>query len=285
MKIYILGNARREGVVAEVDRLLPRLTELCEVLVVDLEQKVDLAALPRADLALVFGGDGAILRAARQMAYRQVPVLGVNLGHLGFLADLDPTEMMSALPDVFAGRYRVSPHLMLEVILESPDGDSWKEVKRSLALNETAFHSLPPFHILNLELFIDGAHVARFRGDGLIVSTPIGSTAHSLSAGGPILSQELAALVITPICPHSLTYRPVVESADREYTILVKGQESSAAMIIDGQEMLQVSSRDRVVIRRAPVTFGLVRVPGRSYYRTLQEKLHWGTLPNFRTEL
>jgi NAD+ kinase len=284
VKIYILGNAQREGVTVEVDRLLPRLAQMCDVLLVDLHQQADLATQPPADLALVFGGDGAILRAARQMGYRQTPVLGVNLGHLGFLADLDPEQLLAALPDVAAGRFGVTSHLMLETLVESANTGEWAERQRSLALNEIVFHTLPPFHILQLQLFLDGSVAVRFRGDGLIVSTPIGSTAHSLSAGGPILSQELSALVITPICPQSLTFRPVVESADREYTIVVTGRDSGAAVIIDGQEMAELSSRDRVTIRRAPVSFGLVRVAGRSYYRTLQEKLNWGTLPNFRIE-
>jgi NAD+ kinase len=131
---------------------------------------------------------------------------------------------------------------------------------------------------------VDGDTVARFSGDGLILSTPVGSTAHSLSAGGPILGQELAVFVITPICPHTLTYRPVVDSADKEYTISLGAGAEAAALIVDGQETLALQPGQRVVVRRAPVTFGLVKVPGRSYYQTLRDKLHWGAPPEYRGE-
>jgi NAD+ kinase len=143
---------------------------------------------------------------------------------------------------------------------------------------------VPPFGILELELELDGEAVARFAGDGLIVSTPIGSTAHSLSAGGPILAQELQAFVFTPICPHTLTYRPVVESADHACTIhLCRGGEH-AMLVVDGQDNVPLSAHHRVTVRRAPVEFTLVKVPGHSFYQTLRDKLHWGTQPTYRSE-
>src|SRR5712692_221706 len=129
--------------------------------------------------------------------------------------------------------------------------------------------------MLDLEVIVDGVIVSRFSGDGLIISTPIGSTAHNLSAGGPILGQELSAFVITPICPHTLTNRPVVDSADKVYTI--SPDSTDAVLVVDGQETIPISAASRIVVRRAPVTFGLVKVPGRSYYQTLRDKLRWGT--------
>jgi NAD+ kinase len=285
VKIVVLGNAIREGVAQEVDRLLPRLRECCDILAVDLSQQQDLCACPDAEMAVVFGGDGAILRAARQMGYRQLPVLGVNIGHLGFLADLDPARLLHCLPDVMARRFHITRHLMFECVVGNLDAASTTPPNTYLGLNEAAFHTLPPFPILDLDLQIDGEPAARFRGDGLILSTPIGATAHSLSAGGPILGQELSAFVITPICPHTLTQRPVVESADKTYTIAIAGRTDRAALVIDGQELIELTRADQVLVRKAPVTFGLVKVPGNSFYRTLQEKLHWGTLPRYRREL
>ncbi len=279
MKLYVLGNAQRPGVTEEATRLLPFLRGHCEVLIDDLCQECDLAVLPPADLALVLGGDGAILRAARQMGYRQVPVLGVNLGRLGFLADLSPEQLRSCFPQVCRGDYRVTRHLMYECVIEG-EGPA----QTILGLNEVAFHSLPPFGILDLEVALDGVPVAQLSGDGLIVSTPIGSTAHNLSAGGPILGQELQAFVLTPICPHALTHRPVVESADHAYTVTVGRGGDQAAVIIDGQEMVPLSPRHRVTVRRAPVTFALVKVPGHSFYQTLRDKLRWGTPPGYRNE-
>src|SRR5690348_3952044 len=181
MRIFVLGNAHRPGVAQEAERLLPFLHQHAEVVVFDLLGEKDLSA-ESADLALVLGGDGAILRAARQMGYRQVPVLGVNLGKLGFLADLTPEELCRCLPHVAKGEYRVTNHLMFECVLESA-----KEETTYLGLNEVFVHTGPAFHSIELDLAVDGEVVTRLGGDGLIVSTPVGSTAHGLSAGGPIL--------------------------------------------------------------------------------------------------
>src|SRR6516162_650549 len=217
MRIFVLGNAQRPGVADEAQRLLPFLREqCCGVVVFDLLGEQDISG-ETADLTLVLGGDGAILRAARQMGYRQTPVLGVNLGRLGFLADLTPDDFCCALPQVLRGEYRVTEHLMFECLIEGP-GERWT----ILGLNEVALLSGPPFHMIELDLILDGEGVSRYTGDGLIISTPIGSTAHSLSAGGPILGQELNAFVVTPICPHSLTSLPVVDSGDKVYTIAVR---------------------------------------------------------------
>ncbi len=140
--------------------------------------------------------------------------------------------------------------------------------------------------MIGLDLIIDGEVVSGYSGDGLIISTPVGSTAHNLSAGGPILGQELSAFVVTPICPHMLSNRPVVDSADKVYTIAVRRllPTSSLVLVIDGQEQGRLTAEHRVTVRKAPVAFRLVKVPGRSYYQTLRDKLHWGAPPNYRHE-
>lgn len=280
MRILVLGNANRPGVREEAERLLPFLRQHCEIVLVDLEQVHDLSAYS-ADLTLVLGGDGAILRAARQMGYHQTPVLGVNLGRLGFLADLSPEELCTVFPRVVQGDYRITEHLMFECLIEAPD-----EQRTILGLNEIAFLSGPPFHTIALDLILDGEVVSGYSGDGLIISTPVGSTAHSLSAGGPILGQELSAFVITPICPHALTSRSVVENSDKVYTIAVRRlwPDAGLVLVIDGQEHGRLTTAHRVTVRKAPVSFRLVKVPGRSYYQTLRDKLHWGAPPNYRRE-
>ncbi|MCI0742785.1 MAG: NAD(+)/NADH kinase [Gemmataceae bacterium] len=290
----MLGNANRAGVSEEVARSLPFLRERAQVLTVDLRQEQNLSDLPEADLALVFGGDGAILRAARQMAYRQTPVLGVNLGRLGFLADIHPQELHQCFEQVIHGNYRVTRHLMYECIItphpqplslgERGDSEAKVDDSASLGLNEVVVHTSPPLHMLDLELEVDGVPVSRFSGDGLIVSTPIGSTGHNLSAGGPILGQELSAFVLTPICPHTLTYRPLVESAEKTFTIRFGGGAEKAMVIIDGQESKLLSAGQVVTIRKAPVTFSLVKVPERSFFQILRDKLRWGTPPSYRGE-
>ncbi|HKB40485.1 MAG TPA: NAD(+)/NADH kinase [Gemmataceae bacterium] len=298
MRVMVLGNGQRPGVREEAERLLPFLRQFCEIVVFDLAQAQDLCAV-EADLTLVLGGDGAILRAARQMGYRQVPVLGVNLGKLGFLADLTPDEFCQVFPRVADGEAHVTHHLMYECLVEEiEDGAVRPEpalpatacsprdplTNAYLGLNEVAIQTGPPFHLVELDLLIDGEAVSRYSGDGLIISTPIGSTAHSLSAGGPILGQELSAFVITPICPHALTNRPLVDSAHKVYTVQTDRPTEGTTLILDGQLTIPLPRRHRVTVRRAPVTFQLMKVSGQSYYRTLRGKLHWGMQPNYRQE-
>jgi NAD+ kinase len=282
-RIFVLGNAHRPGVQEVADELLPFLRQHVDILVYDLHQKEDLSRAG-ADMALVLGGDGAILRAARQMGYRQTPVLGLNLGKLGFLADLTSEQMRCCFLDVLHGAYRITHHLMYECVVTRPPDAEPGPALTMLGLNEIVLHTGPPFRMVEVDLIVDGETVSRYSGDGLIISTPVGSTAHSLSAGGPILGQDLDAFVITPICPHTLTNRPVVDSASKTYSLAVRGAHGEAALIVDGQETIPIRSGQQITIRRAPVQFALVKVAGRSFYQTLREKLFWGTPPNYRKE-
>jgi NAD+ kinase len=278
MRFFVLGNGTKPGVRAEAERLRPLLRPFGEVVAFDLDQRLDLSTI-EADLAFVLGGDGAILRAARQMGYRQVPVFGINLGKLGFLADLSLEEVESYLPQLARGEFRVTSHLMFECVYQPAGG----EARTLLGLNDAVIETGPPFHMVEYEVEAGGEALLRSAGDGLILSTPVGSTAHNLAAGGPVVGQELCAFAITPLCPHTLTTRPLVESADKVYTIrLIHGQ--NAWLVIDGQEQLPLTPADGVTIRRAPVAFRLVKVAGHSYYQTLRDKLRWGASPVFRTE-
>jgi NAD+ kinase len=277
MRFYLLGNPTKAGVREEADRLLPQLRAIGEIVAFDLDRKCDLSQTC-ADIALVVGGDGAILRAARQMGYNQVPVLGINLGKLGFLADLNVDEVECCLPQLIKGQFQVTSHLMFECIVSNAATS-----QTYLGLNEVVVETGPPFHMLEFEVAVDGETALHFSGDGLILSTPVGSTAHNLAAGGPVLGQELQAFVVTPIAPHSLTTRPLVSSAEKVYTIRLK-QARGAWLVVDGQEQLPLSPEHRIVVRRAPVAFRLVKVPGKSYFHTLRDKLRWGTTPNYRSD-
>jgi NAD+ kinase len=274
-RVMVLGNAYRPGVLEEADRLLPFIARHAEIVHTDLYIKTDVSAVD-AEIAVVLGGDGAILRAARQMGYRQRPVLGINLGRLGFLADLDSDEFIERFPAVAAGGYRVTEHIMFEAC--HPGGCV------SLGLNDVAVQTGPPFHMLELDLLVDGEPVARYSGDGLLIATPVGSTAHSLSAGGAILGQELDAFAITPLCSHGLTSRPVVDDAGKTYRIEVRRGGAHAHLTVDGQESILMGDGGWVEVRRAPVRFRLARAAGRGFYRTLRDKLAWGTQPNYRSE-
>jgi NAD+ kinase len=274
--------AKRPRVVMLVDTSRPQLKDRADELRPQLEAHFDVvslvddfsAALPTgdADLVVVLGGDGSILRAAHQMGYHQLPVLGVNLGRLGFLADVRPEQLDEVLPRVVAGDYTVVSHLMFECRLECP-GEAPLEY---LGLNEVAVLAGPPFTMLDVQLYVDAELVTTYSCDGLIVSTPVGSTAHSLSAGGPILRKDLQAFVISPISPHTLTNRPVVDSADRVFELAVPQPLEGTTLVIDGKVVRQLTSSDRIRIERSPAKFQLIEVRGYGYYSTLREKLGWG---------
>ena len=233
--------------------------------------------IPEADLALVLGGDGAILRACRQLAAEQIPLLGINLGRLGFLADLSPDELRDRIDAIERREFHVVHHLMFRCELHRSDGT----VQRTLGLNETAVMTGESLAMIDIELAIDEEPVTTYSGDGLIISTPVGSTAHNLSAGGPILRQDLDAFVITPICPHTLTNRPLVEGADVTFTLRVPDAPNGVMLVVDGQVKEPIGPDDRVTVRKADVTFQLARVPGHSYYGTLHRKLGWGGQPKY----
>jgi NAD+ kinase len=270
-RVLLLGAGNRAHVREAANQLQPALQQLVDVVLVDLDGREELARA-HAELAIVLGGDGSILRAANQMGHHQLPVLGVNLGKLGFLADLSPDELLDVLPDVCAGRCRVVEHLMFQCDVIR----NGKSVAGQLGLNETAILSGPPYSILDVDLYVDSELVTTYSCDGLIISTPVGSTAHSLSAGGPILRKNLQAFVICPLSPHTLTVRPVVDSADRQYEMLVRHPHESTAVVVDGRQLHALWPNDRVSIRRADPKFKLIEVPGHSDYRTLRQKLGWG---------
>ena len=267
--LLILGE--RADVVAEAARLRPLIDNYVDVIRTDATFSADLSQV-KADVAIVLGGDGSILRAARQMGHAQVPVLGVNLGKLGFLADLFPAGLEAALAQVCAGRHRVVRHLMFECRVVRGGA----VLHACLGLNEATVLAGPPFRMLEVQLYVDAELATTYSCDGLIVSTPVGSTVHSLSAGGPILRKDMQAFVISPISPHTLTNRPVVDTADRKYELVVPRPLEGTTLVVDGSPVCRLTADDRVHIERSTAEFQLVEVAGHTYYRTLREKLGWG---------
>ncbi len=231
-----------------------------------------------ADLAVVLGGDGAILRACRGFGSRQMPIVGINLGRLGFLADLSPEEFRDQIHRLESRDYQVVKHLMLECEHLRADGSS----RKYLGLNEAAIHSGSSLSMIDVELSVGGVHVTTYSADGLILSTPVGSTAHSLSAGGPILQQDLQAFVVTPISPHTLSNRPLVDRADLEYRLTLPRVPEGVMLTIDGQIREPLHQGDEIIVRRAAVSFQLARLTGHSYYKTLNQKLGWGGQPRYQ---
>jgi NAD+ kinase len=269
-RAFLLGSGGRHNLPEEARRLRPVIEEHFEIVLEDLQFQADLSSA-EADLAIVLGGDGSILRSSLQMRERQLPILGINLGKLGFMASVSPAELPRLLPEVARGECHVVEHLMFRCTILQ-DGQA---VAETLGLNEVAILAGQPFSMLNADLYVDAELATTYACDGLIVSTPVGSTAHSLSAGGPILRKTLAAFVICPICPHTMTVRPLVDTADRVYEVVVPQPNEGTTVVVDGRPLWQLSPSDRVRVVRAEPTFKLLECGGHSYYRTLRDKLGW----------
>ena len=224
-----------------------------------------------AQLLLVLGGDGTLLAAARLAAPRGIPVLPVNLGSLGFLTSFTREELYPALEQTLAGRAAASERVLLRV--EFQRGGAAQEAQ--IALNDAVINKGALARMIELELAIDGNFVCRYRADGLIVATPTGSTAYSLSAGGPIIHPSVEAFVITPICPHTLTDRPVVVRDSSRVEVTVKGNSEAVFLTIDGQTGIELESGDHVRVERADVRLKLITPPQKSYFEILHNKLKW----------
>jgi NAD+ kinase len=227
----------------------------------------------RVDLLIVLGGDGTLLSAARAVGERAVPLLGVNLGTLGFLAETSSDEMYAALEQAFAGRLVVAERMRLQVEVERHG----QIVERVLALNDAVIGKSALSRMIDLETRADGAFVTTYHSDGLIVATPTGSSAYSLSAGGPILLPEGESIVLTPICPHTLTQRPLVLPDQYKIEILVLDTRGGDVhLTVDGQVGVELEQGDRVTAARSKHPTRLLVSPHRSRFAVMREKLRWG---------
>lgn len=225
----------------------------------------------RADLLVVFGGDGTILRAARLAAVRGTPILGVNMGGFGFLAEVGTTAFAEALPDLLAGRYHLDERMMLQADVERHDAP-----QSLLALNDMVVTKSGIARVLRLRVSVNGEHLASYPADGVIVATPTGSTAYSLSAGGPILDPRVQALVITPISPHTFNSRAVVVAGDDVVTVEVTSPDPEATLTVDGRVGVTLTAVRRVVVRKAAQRTRFIRLGDMSFYGILRTKLAWG---------
>jgi len=246
-----------------------KIARRANILAEDFTGQKDISSI-KADLAIVFGGDGSILRAVSQMGTHQIPVLAVHLGTLSFLSTIQTNELIALLdrPDLL--HMPIIKHLLLHCRLfragqKEPTSWHW-------ALNEVVVHAAQAAHLISIELSLDHQLVTTYRCSGLIVSTPVGSTAMSLSSGGPILRKDIDAVVISPISPHTLSNRPLVDSPDRFMELQTQ---QSAELIVDGTCVAIVEPGDTVRITRAPQTFKTIDVPGFCYYKALRSKLGW----------
>ena len=235
---------------------------------------VDRAAMPEQtpELVIVLGGDGTLLSVARIFAATGTPILGVNLGSLGFLTEVRLADLYATLEGWCGGRHEVDARAMLHAEL-------WREGARSCsfeALNEVVVSKGDIARMGDFAVELDGKNVARFRADGVIVSTPPGSTAYTLAANGPILTPNVAAMVVTPICPHLLTLRPIVVRGDARLAVRVEGIANQAALTVDGQKAVELLLGDEIRCRKSAHTVNLVRMSEGGFFEALRSKLSWG---------
>jgi NAD+ kinase len=234
--------------------------------------------LKEADFAVVFGGDGSIISAARHLSRSNVPVIGVNLGKLGFLAEFSFDELKKCFDSIISGKASIEKRMMLSCKVCSGN----KVKLTSSALNDVFIAAGPPFRMVELKVLVDGQPLAGCISDGLVISTPTGSTAYNLSAGGPILSGKMEAMVIAPLCPHSLSFRPIVISAGSTVEILDVRVNKGTTVSVDGQISMKLSVGDVVKVERDKGIFLIVNNPLRTEWDTLATKLNWAEKPKYR---
>jgi NAD+ kinase len=225
------------------------------------------------DAVLTLGGDGTFLRGARLLRGAPVPILGVNLGHLGFLTGSTAEDFEAAVRSLAAGEYSVERRMMLAAETSGRPGLRW------LALNDFVLHKGGFARVIGVRLSVDGALVANYAADGIIVATPTGSTAYSLSAGGPVIVPTVESIVLTPISPHTLGVRPLVVAADAEIVVEADGSLDEILLTVDGQVGTHLQRNERLIVRRASEPVLMVRFHGANFFDRMRVKLGWGGLP------
>ena len=280
MKTIALVAKREKTEAAEIAQALklryPQLSFLAEPHLAERlgwPQIDDATLAARADLAIVLGGDGTLIHAARLFKARTVPLLGVNLGSLGFMAETPQAELAQVFEAVLDGKGRIDSRMKLACRLYRDD----KLIVEDEVLNDVVINKSALARIADHEAWMDGEFLALYKSDGVICSTPTGSTAYSLSAGGPIVHPSIDCVVLTPICPHALTQRPIVVPGEQVIRIHLKNVVTDVYLTLDGQIGHPLQRGDRVEVQRSASRAHLVRNPRMSYFEVLREKLHWGT--------
>lgn len=230
--------------------------------------------LKTVDMVICLGGDGTLLKTSRRMGKRKVPVLGVNMGSLGFLTETTPDKMYEALDRVFEGKYVIDRRFILRVTIYR---DSEK-IYTNMALNDAVINQGLFARLIDLRLEVNQRKIIEFEADGIIVATPTGSTGHALSAGGPIVHPSVHSFVIVPVCPKSLSVRPIIVPNDRQLKLIVQTHrvKEHVGLTLDGQETFDLEYGDEIKIRKSSRCFDMIRITGEGYYKVLRQKLHWG---------
>ncbi len=275
-KILILGDKSKKKVKETIAELEPLFRKKSILSIIDISDEDGIKQIS-ADLAFVFGGDGTILSASRKLNDKQIPLIGVHLGKFGFLADLTSGEVVKSLETIFSGEYVISHRMLLTCKLIRDK----RVINETLGLNDAVVSRTSLSRLISIKLYVNNKTVATYSSDGLIVSTPAGSTAHSLSAGGPIVTPDMEAFVITPICPHTLSNRPLVVSGNSTIELEQISESKGVGLTIDGQIYFDVMTGDRVVIEKAEKKLQLIDIQTRTFYDVLREKLNWRGQPAY----
>ncbi|MHC4983257.1 MAG: NAD(+)/NADH kinase [Planctomycetota bacterium] len=275
-RVLILANMSKPGVAEQLERLRPWFQSRAEVIAEQAADQPLAKGAEKADLCVVFGGDGTLLAAARLLAGTAVPLIGVNMGKLGFLAEFNVEHMQKHFDDILAGKIEPTERMMLDVDVTNCEVHGFS----SPAANDVAISAGEPFRMIDLNVAQGGMQIAQYLGDGLLVSTPTGSTGYNMSAGGPIIEPTIDAVTITPIAPHTLSMRPIVVRSDLTIRITATRVNPGSAVIIDGQASGGLCHGDTVEVRRAEKPMRLIPHPGRGFFSTLSDKLQWGLSPH-----
>jgi len=275
-KIIILGDKSKKKIRETIKELEPLFRKKSHLSIIDISDEDELEKVS-ADLAFVFGGDGTILSASRRLNGKQIPLIGVHLGRFGFLADLTTREISDSLEKIFAGEYVISQRMLLTCkVIRSK-----QVINETLGLNDAVISRTSLSRLISIKLYVNEKTVTTYSSDGLIVSTPSGSTAHSLSAGGPIVTPDMEAFLITPICPHTLSNRPLVVSGDSKIEMEQISESKGVGLTVDGQVYFDVKVGDRIVIEKAENKLQLIDIQTRTFYDVLREKLNWRGQPTY----
>jgi NAD+ kinase len=290
-RVFVVAKTDKPNVSSAIETLRGWLTGRAELVGVETDNGHDLRDL-QADLILVLGGDGTLLSAARRLHGKQIPLMGVNFGRLGFLSSFTPANYLHYLARHLQEGLSASERVMLEasVLPAAADcaaEDCAKVIEHrrfmATALNDAVITAGPPFHMVELEISANIEGGVRYFGDGVIVSTASGSTAYNVSAGGPIIDPDVEAFCITPICPHSLSFRPVVISASSTVIIRAVKVNEGTTLFCDGQASTKLQTGERIVLRSSPSGALLIENPDSRQWRSLAEKLHWAASPKYST--
>jgi NAD+ kinase len=290
MRVAIITNINKPRVRPAVDELVPWIRQRAELVALEADEHVDLEKV-ECDVVLVLGGDGTLLSTARRLNGRPIPLMGVNFGRLGFLASFTPEQVKEHFEDMVAGKLPISSRLTIEssvvdaeVMVDLTDDVAVAKKRKfaSRAMNDAAILAGAPFRMIELILGTDSDPGVPVDGDGLIISTPSGSTAYNVAAGGPILSPNLECLCITPLSPQSLSFRPIILSANSKIVVLAKRVNRGTTLSCDGQESINLKPHDKIVVRRNPHDVLLVENPDAREWRTLAEKLNWAASPRYQ---